>query len=128
ELNELIQRNGALVCYAMIALAAAKLIWDAAIFRHLLYRQMTSLKRSAILMTGELSNFTLARFAVGTLGGIVLPAILLTSLPSATTPGALPKFVILTGMQFLACVVGELLERALFFTACAAPRMPGAIR
>jgi formate dehydrogenase iron-sulfur subunit len=128
ELDEMIQRNGAFVCYAMIAFAGAKLIWDAAIFRHLLYRQMTSLKRSAILMTRELSNLTLARFAVGILGGIIFPAILLTSLSSATAPGTLPKFVILTGMQFLACVVGELLERALFFSACAAPRMPGAIR
>jgi Fe-S-cluster-containing dehydrogenase component/DMSO reductase anchor subunit len=127
ELGELIERNGVLVCAAMIAITGAKLLWDAAIFRHLLYRRMTSLKRSAILMTRELSNFTLARFAAGVLGGIVLPAILVASLSSAIASGGLPKFVILTGMQFVACVVGELLERALFFTACAAPRMPGAI-
>jgi formate dehydrogenase iron-sulfur subunit len=127
ELTELIQRHGTSLCMATIAFAGAKLLWDATIFRHLLFRRMTSLKRSAMLMTHELSNFTLARFAAGILGGIVLPMLLLISLNSIESSN-LPKFVILTGMQFVACLVGEILERALFFTACAAPKMPGAIR
>ncbi len=29
---------------------------------------------------------------------------------------------------FAACLAGELLERYLFFAACAAPRMPGGLR
>ena len=31
-------------------------------------------------------------------------------------------------MLFGACVIGELLERYLFFAAVAAPRMPGSLR
>ena len=128
QLTELVQQYGASLCMAMIAIAGAKLSWEAAIFRHLLFRRMTPLKRSALLMTRELSNFTLARFAAGLLGGLVMPAFLLISLTSTSGSGNLPQFVIITGMLFVACLVGELLERVLFFTACAAPRMPGGIR
>ena len=39
-------------------------------------RKMTPLKRSALLMTGDLSNATLARFALGLLGGAILPTML----------------------------------------------------
>ena len=38
------------------------------------------------------------------------------------------QFVVMTGLLFVACLAGELLERYLFFAACAAPRMPGGIR
>jgi hypothetical protein len=40
----------------------------------------------------------------------------------------LPQFVVLTALLFGACLAGELLERYLFFAACAAPQMPGGIR
>jgi DMSO reductase anchor subunit len=38
------------------------------------------------------------------------------------------QFIVLTGLLVIACLAGELLERYLFFAACAAPQMPGAIR
>ena len=38
------------------------------------------------------------------------------------------QFVVLTALLFAACLAGELLERYLFFAACAAPQMPGGIR
>jgi hypothetical protein len=38
------------------------------------------------------------------------------------------EFVGAASLLFVACLAGELLERYLFFTACAAPRMPGGIR
>jgi DMSO reductase anchor subunit len=128
ELSELIQRYGTSLCSAMIVFASAKLIWEFAILRHLIFRRMTSLKRSALLMINELSNYTLARFAAGILGGLVMPGLLLASLTSAEGSGNVPKFAVITSMLFAACLIGEMLERALFFTACAAPRMPGAIR
>jgi len=59
---------------------------------------------------------------------ILMPAFLLLSLASASGAENLPRFVVVTSMLFIACLVGELLERALFFTACAAPKMPGGIR
>jgi formate dehydrogenase iron-sulfur subunit len=126
ELSDLVRGCGTSLCAALIVLAATKLLWEAAAFCHLPHRRMTAMKRSALLMIGELSNFTLARFAVGILGGLVMPAFLLASLASGAQN--LPQFVVVTSMLFVACLVGELLERALFFTACAAPKMPGAIR
>jgi len=69
----------------MLIITGMKLIWDAAIFRHLLSRRMTSLKRSAILMTNDLSSFALARFAAGLLGGILMPAFLLSRIDDAMT-------------------------------------------
>jgi formate dehydrogenase iron-sulfur subunit len=49
---------------------------------------------------------------------------------AATLSGesGLVQFVVLTGLLFAACLAGELLERYLFFSACAAPQMPGGIR
>ena len=128
ELNDLVRGCGTSLCTALIVLAATKLLWEAATFRHLANRRMTAMKRSALLMIGELSNFTLARFAVGILGGLVMPAFLLLSLANAAAAENLPQFVVVTSMLFIACLVGELLERALFFTACAAPKMPGGMR
>jgi formate dehydrogenase iron-sulfur subunit len=126
ELKDLVGSCGTSLCAALIVVAAAKLLWEAAALRHLPQRRMTAMKRSALLMIGELSNFTLARFAVGVLGGLVMPAFLLLSLSSGEQN--LPQFVVVTSMLFIASLVGELLERALFFTACAAPKMPGGIR
>jgi formate dehydrogenase iron-sulfur subunit len=128
QLTELVQRYGPSLCTAMIAIAGTKLGWEAAILRHLLFRRMTPLKRSALLMTRELSNLTLARFAAGILGGVVMPTMLLISLASANGSSNVPQFVVVTSMLFVACLIGEMLERALFFSACAAPRMPGGIR
>jgi formate dehydrogenase iron-sulfur subunit len=128
EMSELVYRHGTLLCSSLILLSSAKLLWEASIFRHLFSWRMTSLKRSALLMTGELSNFVIARFAAGILGGLVMPAFLLMSFASKHESDNLPKFVVVTGLLFVACLVGELLERVLFFSACAAPKMPGSIR
>jgi hypothetical protein len=56
-----------------------------------------------------------------------MPAMLLVSLPALSSAG-LVQFVATASVLFLACLAGELLERYLFFAACAAPRMPGGIR
>ena len=88
---------------------------------------MSPLKRSALLYTRELSNVTLARFALGLLGGLVMPAMLLEKLPTLSGNN-IASFAAITGLLFAANLAGELLERYLFFAACAAPRMPGGIR
>jgi DMSO reductase anchor subunit len=126
ELAELLELHGPWLCRALVAVAAARLMWDAAIFRHLLVRRTTPLKRSAQLMTRQLSSVTLARFAAGLLGGIVMPGLLLGYL-STSAGGNHPQFAIATATLCLACLAGELLERFLFFAACATPRMPGTI-
>ncbi|HEX4149078.1 MAG TPA: DmsC/YnfH family molybdoenzyme membrane anchor subunit, partial [Pirellulales bacterium] len=128
EFTELLARLGPALCRSLIAIAALKLLWEAAIFRHLADRRMSPLKRSALLMVRDLSNTTIARFAAGVLGGLLMPALLLGSFASLSGGHGLLQFVVSVGMLFVGCLAGELLERCLFFTACAAPRMPGGIR
>lgn len=116
------------LCKTLVAIAAFKLLWELSHFRHLFDRRMTAMRRSALLMVRELSGATLARFAAGALGGIVMPAILLAHWHVIVQSGDVPRFAVLSGALFVASLAGELLERSLFFTACAAPRMPGGIR
>ena len=88
---------------------------------------MTPLRRSALLMTRELANVTWARFALGVLGGIFMPAFLLLQF-STGAAASQAVLLIFTSVLFVSCLVGELLERHLFFAAAAGPRMPGGIR
>lgn len=121
-----IDGQGRLLSQLLLVVAGAKLVFEAALFRHLASRPVTQFKRSALLMTGPLAGYTLARFACGVLGGLVMPAFLLR-LVSETSQDSV-VLVLVTGVLFLANLAGELLERYLFFAAVAAPRMPGAIR
>lgn len=124
---DFVRQDGPEVCRALMLIALSKLLWEAAIFRHLIGRRTTALRRSAMLQAGELSNIALARFALGLLGGLVMPCLLLRALPSLTSADLVP-FAAMSGLLFAATLAGELLERYLFFAACAAPRMPGGIR
>jgi Fe-S-cluster-containing dehydrogenase component/DMSO reductase anchor subunit len=124
----LIHARGSTLCGALVVVALAKLAWEGAIFRHLWLRNMTPLKRSALLMIGELSIVTLARFALGLLGGVILPTLLASETAVLGIGAGSVRFGIVTAFTFFTCLAGELLERYLFFSACAAPQMPGAIR
>jgi Fe-S-cluster-containing dehydrogenase component/DMSO reductase anchor subunit len=128
SLFQLIEVCGRPLCQLLIAISVIKLTWEAVIFRHLLLRRMTSLRRSALLMAGELSSVTLARFAAGLLGGVLMPVFLLSHMEDAVQGTGFVQFVVTTGLLFVSCLLGELLERYLFFAACAAPKMPGGIR
>jgi Fe-S-cluster-containing dehydrogenase component/DMSO reductase anchor subunit len=117
------------LCGAIMIGTALKLLVEAAIFRHLLYRRWTSLKRTAHLLAGVLSKTVLARFSCGFLGGIVMPALLYDVVRSPSHDGGSPLLqAIAVAILFLACLAGELLERYLFFAAVAAPRMPKGLR
>lgn len=119
---------GPVICSTLIVVSVAKLGWEAIIFRHLLLRAMTSMKRSALLMVRDLANPTIARFALGILGGIVAPALSTRLLMESTIHDSAIECVVATFIIFAASVAGELFERYLFFAAVAAPRMPGGIR
>jgi hypothetical protein len=121
-----LQRRGDLICQSLLLVSLAKLAFESLIFRHLLRKQTTPLKRSALLMTGPLVRWTRARFACGLLGGFVLPLVL-RSLLDDVVPAS-PAMIATSAGLFVLCVLGELLERYLFFAAVAAPRMPGTIR
>ena len=121
-----IDAYGAMLCRGLMAASAAKLLFEAALFRHLASRPTTSLKRTAQLMSGALLNVTIMRFAAGLLGGIAMPALLLLSrVPSIPAHGQDLVFGVLVAMLVAACLAGELLERYLFFAAVASPKMPG---
>ncbi|QDU50535.1 DmsC/YnfH family molybdoenzyme membrane anchor subunit [Gimesia panareensis] len=122
--NLLLAQAGPILSKALIVTSVIKLSFEASIFRYLLRRQNSPLKRSALLMSGELSSVTLARFACGILGGILMPLFLLNH---QTQPVQNLILFLIIGILFIACLAGELLERYLFFSAVAAPRMPGVI-
>lgn len=126
DVGPLVATAGATCAKILIVAAIVKMLWEAAIFRHLLLRRTTSLKRSALLMTRELSNVTLARFALGVLGGIIMPLMLLSSTLKSNEVNS--SFVVSAVVLVAACILGEMLERYLFFAAASAPRMPGGIR
>jgi len=110
----------------LIVAVALKLAFEASVFAHLQSKQLTPMKRSALLMTGDLATAVKWRFALGIAGGIVWPAVWLWIDRHGATGAILSQAVIIG--QFAALLAGELLERYLFFTAVVAPRMPGGLR
>ena len=76
------------LCPSSVAIAAgAKLLWEAAIFRHLLLRRLTALKRSALFIgRASCGSFTLARFAAGLLGGLIDCPLLLSAIIDRRRP------------------------------------------
>ncbi len=97
-----------------------KLFWELAFFRHVRATQHTYRKRTALLMSGDLSRYTRLRFSAGVIGGLLLPQILRAEVGSAGGPAV-------AGASLLLLLVGELLERTLFFAAASSPRMPGTL-
>lgn len=113
------------LCAAIVVFSGTKLLLEASLFRWLWSPSTNSWKRSAQLHLGPLIDVTIARFAAGLLGGIVLPLLAWHQLASPTD--AITRLVVVISAS-CALLAGELLERYLFFAAAAAPRMPGAIR
>lgn len=124
---QVMSASGERICQALVWLSTAKLLFEASLFRHLLTRQMTPLRRSARLMLEPFRKVTIARFICGVIGGIVMPLFLQGLIGSGQAEQTGLQLTVMT-LLFVACLVGELLERFLFFGAVAAPRMPGALR
>jgi formate dehydrogenase iron-sulfur subunit len=109
--------NGTMLA-VLIAATLLKLALEQRIFRQLMdvnELTLTSLNKTARLLTDELGLAARGRVIFGLFGGVVLPLLLATHQVGL-------------GLMFAAlglCVVGELLERYLFFTAVAPDKMPG---
>jgi Fe-S-cluster-containing dehydrogenase component/DMSO reductase anchor subunit len=97
-----------------IAASALKAIGEATLFFHLRDRRHTALKRSALLAANDLRGWTVARFVAIAAGGIALP---LANVEHGSFGLAIASLVLL--------VIGELLERTLFFAASSSRGMPG---
>ena len=109
---------GAFAAVLMFA-ALIKLVFENRIFRHLRDPNelgQSPLSKTARLLTDELGLASRSRIACGLLGGVVLPALFLSS-----------PAVSLAWSALALCVLGEWLERYLFFTAVVTRKMPGGI-
>jgi Fe-S-cluster-containing dehydrogenase component/DMSO reductase anchor subunit len=104
----------------LITVSALKLAMEVSVFRHLLQKHSASMKETALLLSGELAEISTARFLAGAIGGVLLPMAFLVQRPA---PGIATLGVTIWMMLFV--ILGELLERYLFFTAVVPERMPG---
>jgi Fe-S-cluster-containing dehydrogenase component/DMSO reductase anchor subunit len=113
---------------ALIATAVFKVLLEASIFSHLRFNQVSDLKRTAMLMWGELSAITRLRFLLVALGGLMLPFWFTVYVdPKAERVVLGAAALTITLVSTLCLVAGEFAERSLFFMAAASPKMPGAV-
>jgi hypothetical protein len=92
----------------------SKLCVEISVVRHVADRELTSLKKTALLVTQAFQPIAFARiaFAMAAVGAALLVHMGVCSSELAWLPLAL-------------LLVGEILERSLFFRAVDAPKMPG---
>ncbi len=105
----------------LAALAFAKLVLDCEIFLHLKDRGLGELRRTALLLVGELRPYCFLRFGLGAAAIALLLAVGAT--PGIEVEAQLAWAVAAWGLL----LGGEICERVLFFSAQSAPKMPGAI-
>jgi Fe-S-cluster-containing dehydrogenase component/DMSO reductase anchor subunit len=105
----------------LATLALVKLLFDAEILLHLKDRGLGELRRTALLLVGELRPYAFARFLLGAVAALVLVV-------AARTPTiGLEEQLGIGIFAWLLLLGAEICERMLFFSAQSAPKMPGAI-
>ena len=107
-----------LVAVTSIA-TAGKFLAEILTLRRITDRTLTPLKKTALLVTGKFQCVAFARLLCLVLGGIGLPQ--LFALNTFASP------ILMAALAFALLLIGELLERFLFFTAVVAPKMPGGL-
>ncbi|MFI5308420.1 MAG: DmsC/YnfH family molybdoenzyme membrane anchor subunit [Polyangiales bacterium] len=110
-----------------VCLASAfglKLLGELSVLGHLRDKQQTELKRSALLLKGELAPLLQRRILLGVVGAVLLPCALIVSAEGGVTKVDVAVAV----FALVLTVLGELHERVLFFAAVSAAKMPGALR
>jgi formate dehydrogenase iron-sulfur subunit len=104
----------------LLLVTSLKLCADAEIFLHLRARGLGELKRTALLLVGELRKVAAARFGFGVLAALLVVVFARSELTA--TPA-----LVVGAAAWLLFVLAEGLERMLFFRALSAPKMPGAV-
>ncbi len=108
-------RFGKMFCSIILVLSFIKMTIESTIFCFLKSDDQHFFKKTAVLMVRPLKNITLWRFALGTIGGILLPLFILSI--DYYSPYAGIKIVISIWAAFVFLMAGEFLERYLFFRA-----------
>ncbi len=103
----------------VIAATLLKLVVEISVLRHGTDRALTPLKKTALLITNGFQEVTMIRLACAMLGGVCMPLLLLMNLSS--------KPALFAALGFTLLLAGELMERFLYFTTVAAPKMPGGV-
>jgi formate dehydrogenase iron-sulfur subunit len=106
----------------VIATTVAKLAHELSLLLHLGDKQQNELKRSAILLMNDLKQLGVMRLLVACVAGVLGPLLSLALLADGLDMGV----AVLSVLSLVGLLVGELIERSLFFAAVSAPRMPGA--
>ncbi|MDE0838866.1 MAG: dimethyl sulfoxide reductase anchor subunit, partial [Kiritimatiellae bacterium] len=112
---------GRTMCLTVAALASLKLLYEVTSLAHLKDKLHSPARRAAVLSVRELRGVTVLRYGLGLIGGVLLPVLALSGATMISTW----MLVAIPLVSFLFLVLGELLERHLFFVTSVAPRMPG---
>jgi len=124
--REILSKHGEMLCQCLMTAMIAKLIVEHSVLIHLRAKQHTPLKQTATLLMGELAAATWIRLACGVFGGLLLPSLMLSgNSPELTSTGDTTTMCIVVPLLFVSCLLGEIIERYLFFSAVVAPKMPG---
>jgi len=110
---------GSFVAVLVVA-TVVKLGFEHRISRHLVDENtvtLTPLNKTARLLDGKLGLAARLRVVLGIFGGLILPVLLFAN----------PANIWLALSALALCVLGELIERYLFFTAVAPVKMPGGV-
>ena len=123
------QSYGQTLCRWLIIAVAVKLALESSVLLWLKARQLTPRKRAAMLLTGELRRAHVSRYLLAALGGLLLPLVLVSEkVASSGAEGLAPLSMGLMVLLITSLLlIGELIERYLFFATSVAPRMPGAV-
>lgn len=104
---------------AVLGLATLKLSGEGEILRWKYAQGFPPLKKSALLTLGPLRLVFRLRLALGILGGLLLPILMIL--------GTLPTTSVWAITSLLLIFAGECAERVLFFTTVSPTRMPGGV-
>ncbi len=104
----------AVILFPLLLVFFTKLVQESLILGDVSDSEMTPAKKTALLMLYPLRRILIARFVCTTIG-LAMSGVLIVESSSLT----------FAGVGFVCLLLGELMERVLFFTAVAAPKMPG---
>lgn len=102
--------------HLLIGASILKGLGELSALRHLRDKQYSPLRRSALLMTEDLRAYTVARFGV-----------LMAAIGTALIELSHPLSIVGASAVLSLLLVGELIERTLFFAAASSPAMPGGL-